>query len=79
MIKPCEYITGHTDGSIKLWNVQRVNNQHKFVLKTSIMAHPVAVTALHIPIDGKRLYSGDQNGSIFQFFDASSETKANFV
>ena len=48
--KPCEYITGHTDGSIKLWNVQRVNNQHKFVLKTSIMAHPVAVTALHIPM-----------------------------
>jgi len=67
----CDYITGHTDGTIRVWNIQREAGQQELVQKTIVKAHNCAVTCIHIGSDGRNLYSGDAQGKVFHWNDTN--------
>jgi len=71
----CDYLTGHMDGSIKVWLLDWVNDERVLSLKLNLKAHGCEVTALHVSADSKRLLSGDKQGKVFQWTEGSVENK----
>jgi len=65
------FITGHKDGTIKLWSIsyEETNESENqdvlnLTLRTVLQGNTAPVTCLYISADQKKLFSGDSSGKV---------------